>query len=69
VIERYYLDEFRREADRTMALWREVEPVVLPGPNEPSLEEQLADYAADWTVLAVAEPPQQSADEPREAAP
>jgi hypothetical protein len=55
IIERYYLDEFRQEAKRTGALWDKVEPVPIPEPNQPSLEEQLADYTADWTVLTLAE--------------
>jgi RNA binding exosome subunit len=52
--ERYYLDEFRQEAERTKSLWAKFEPLPIPGPNEPSLEEQLADYTADWTAMAVA---------------
>jgi hypothetical protein len=53
--ERYYLDEFQRQSERTVALWNRFEPAPLPGPNEPSLHEQLADYAADWAVLAASE--------------
>lgn len=53
--ERYYLDEFRGNAEQTQKLWAKFEPLPLPGPNEPSLEEQLADYTADWTVIALAE--------------
>ena len=56
IVERYYLDEFRREAKQTEALWTAIEPLPLPGPNEPSLHEQLADYSSDWTILAFAEP-------------
>ncbi len=51
LVERYFLDEFRREADRTVDLWNRLEPVALPGQDEPSLDEQLADYVADWTVI------------------
>ena len=36
-------------------LWKQVAPVEVPGPNEPSLTEQLADYTADWTALAATE--------------
>jgi hypothetical protein len=64
LIERYYLDEFRRESERTVALWKNIEPVELPQADEPSLEEQLADYTADWAILAAAEnspAPEQSA--------
>lgn len=55
IVERYYLDELRREADRTVALWDEFAPLDEPGPNEPSLEEQFVDYLADWSVLAIAD--------------
>jgi hypothetical protein len=55
LVERYYLDEFRRETDRTVALWEAVKPVEIPGPDQPSLNEQLADYASDWAVLAFSE--------------
>jgi hypothetical protein len=56
IIERYYVDEFRSEAERTRTLWVAIEPLPFPGPNEPSLEEQLADYSSDWTMVAVADP-------------
>ena len=55
LIERYYLDEFRRESSRTAALWKELTPLERPGPNELPLDDQLVDYVADWTVLAVAD--------------
>jgi hypothetical protein len=63
ILERYYVDEFRREADRTVALWERVRPLDMPAPDEPSLEEQLADYAADWTVLAVADRTEDAAND------
>jgi hypothetical protein len=56
IVERYYLDEFRREAKETGKLWTAIQPFPLPGPNEPSLQEQLADYSSDWTMLALVEP-------------
>lgn len=56
IVERYYLDEFRREAETTQSLWAAIEPMPMPGPNEPSLQEQLADYSSDWTMLALEEP-------------
>jgi hypothetical protein len=56
IAERYYLEEFRHEADRTVELWNRIEPVPPPGPADPSLQEQLADYTADWAALAVTEP-------------
>lgn len=52
IVERYYLDEFQAEADKTVAYWREVKPLDPPGPYEPSLEEQLAVFATDWAVLS-----------------
>lgn len=55
IVERYYLDELRREADRTVALWDEFAPLDEPEANEPSLQEQFVDYLADWSVLAVAD--------------
>lgn len=55
IVERYYLDEFRRESERTIALWKRFEPVEIPGPDAPSLQEQLADYTADWIALTAAE--------------
>jgi hypothetical protein len=55
IVQRYYLGEFRTQTQRTIALWQEFEPAPLPGPRDPSLEEQLADYFGDWTILAVAE--------------
>ncbi|MEX2175964.1 MAG: hypothetical protein WD872_16500 [Pirellulaceae bacterium] len=64
LIERYYLDEFRREAKRTAAVWEQFEPVEIPGPGEPSLDEQLADYTADWVVLAAAAGAEQIEAEP-----
>lgn len=53
--DRYYLEEFQHQTERTVALWKRFEPLEKPGPQEPSLEEQLADYAADWAVMAMAE--------------
>lgn len=61
IVERYYLDEFRRESERTVALWNRFEPVEVPGPNAPSLHEQLADYTADWVVLSAAHRAQKAA--------
>ena len=52
IVERYYLDEFQAEADKTVAYWREFKPVEPPGPHDPSLEEQLAILATDWAVLS-----------------
>lgn len=52
LVERYYLDEFRHETERTTALWDKVQPLPPPKKDQPSLEEQLADYLVDWSVLA-----------------
>ena len=67
VIERYYLDEFRRESKRTATLWKRFVPLEPPPRNGPSLREQLVDYTADWTVLAVAEETPPAADSASDA--
>ncbi len=62
--QRYYVDEFQRETNRTKLLWNKFEPVAQPGPNDPSLGEQLADYTADWTIIALAEESEVESGEP-----
>jgi hypothetical protein len=52
LVKRYYLDEFRQETKRTIAVWKQIEPLDSPQPREPSLTDQLTDYMADWSVLA-----------------
>lgn len=52
LVKRYYLDEFRHETERTIAVWKQIEPLDPPQPGEPSLTEQLTEYTADWSVLA-----------------
>lgn len=59
LIERYYLDEFAAESKRTSEAWAKVEPLPLPTEGQPSLEEQLMEYGADWTVLAVTDKAEQ----------
>lgn len=66
--ERYYLEDFRRQADRTAQVWNQIEPLDPPPPGGPSLEEQLADYVADWAVLT-AVPPSPDGEQPRESQP
>lgn len=60
IVERYYLEEFQREGERTVEYWSRIEPLDLPGPDEPSLETQLFDYLTDWTVLAFADEAQEN---------
>jgi hypothetical protein len=49
LIQRYYIDDFRRQAKKTAALWAKVEPVAPPkGPD--SLEDQLLDYFVSWST-------------------
>lgn len=49
LLERYYLDEFRREAKRTGKLWATFEPVEPP--REGTLQDQLLEYVGDWLAL------------------
>jgi hypothetical protein len=55
IAERYYLDEFRKETDRTATYWNRLEPAPLPAQGQPPLDEQLAEYLADWAVLVLAD--------------
>lgn len=52
IVERYYLKEFQREGEKSARYWARFEPLDPPVAGEPSLEQQLADYIADWSVLA-----------------
>jgi len=61
LVERYYLEEFQREGKKTAEYWAQFEPLDPPAEGEPSLEEQLADYLADWSVLAFTEEARQRA--------
>lgn len=52
LIDRYRLEDFKQEAERTAAIWQEIPPVKEPtSADAPELEEQLADYLSDWLVL------------------
>jgi hypothetical protein len=55
LVERYYVDEFRPEAERTIALWHRVQPLPPPAAHELPLEEELTELVADWTILAFTE--------------
>ncbi len=48
LVERYYLKEFRAEANRTEQLWSSIPPAREPVQGEPSLEEQLSETAKQW---------------------
>jgi hypothetical protein len=63
LVERYYLDEFQRESQRTQALWARFEPARAPALNEPSLEEQLIETATDWAVLVASVAPPSSSSQ------
>ncbi len=52
LIERYYLNDFAKEAERTKVVWEKIQPLDPPKADEPSLEEQLLEYGTDWSVLA-----------------
>lgn len=51
LIEKYYLDEFRREVDRTANAWEEIQTLPPAPKDEPSHQEQLGLYLSDWLVL------------------
>lgn len=57
LVERYYLDQFRREAARTEKLWTSIPPAPTPEPDEPALEEQLADATRQWLMIALQSAP------------
>ncbi len=52
LVERYYLDQFRHEASRTERLWKSIPPARAPRPDEPALEQQLADTTRLWMLMA-----------------
>jgi hypothetical protein len=54
LIDRYYINEFRKEARRTSELWQRVKPVPPPEGDE-TLESQLLEYTADWALLKTRE--------------
>lgn len=56
LVERYYIDQFRREATRTERLWASIPPAQPPEEHEPSLEEQLADTTRQWLLTALQTP-------------
>lgn len=56
LVERYYLDQFRREAARTEQLWTSIPPARRPELDEPALEEQLAETTREWIVDALSAP-------------
>jgi hypothetical protein len=53
--DRYYVDEFRREANETLALWEQLVPADPPRSTEPTLDEQLAEHLRDWVALTAVE--------------
>lgn len=59
LVERYYLDQLRHEAARTERLWQSIPPARQPEPDEPALEQQLAQTAQDW-LITVSRPPREA---------
>ena len=55
LVERYYLEEFRKEMEQTSINWHQVEPLPPSAPGEVAPGQQLAETFADWTVLSFAE--------------
>ena len=55
LVERYYLEEFRKEMEQTSINWHQVEPLPPPAAGEPAAGQQLVETFADWTVLSFAE--------------
>jgi len=60
LIDRYRVDQFAEQAQRTEAEWMEIQPLDPPQPGEPSLETQLREYAIDWSVLAFTQEAEES---------
>ncbi|MBI1248824.1 hypothetical protein GC197_13410 [bacterium] len=60
MIERFYLEDFAKQAKRTEVAWSKIQPVKEPAPGDPSLEKQLIDYGTDWSVLAFTDKAKQS---------
>lgn len=57
--ERYYLDEFRKQAKRTAKLWMSIKPVEPP--RQGTLEDQLLEYTTDWAALKAIAPVEHAA--------
>lgn len=57
LVERYYIDQFRHEADRTQELWAAIPPAREPESDEPPLEKQLGDTTREWVVSLLRAPP------------
>ncbi len=49
LLDRYYLNDFRRESKRTVQLWKSFEPVKPP--LEGTLQDELLEYVGDWLAL------------------
>ena len=60
MIDRFYLEDFAKQAKRTEVAWSKIQPVPEPAPGDPSLEKQLIDYGTDWSVLAFTDKAKQS---------
>lgn len=49
LLERYYLDDFAKEAKKTVSIWQKIKPIESPV-GEP-LRADLLEYVSDWLVL------------------
>lgn len=56
LVERYYIDQFRREASRTEKLWAAIPRARQPEADEPSLEKQLGDTSREWMISLLRSP-------------
>lgn len=67
VAERYYVEEFRRATQRTVALWERVETLEPRQPDQPPLEDRLADAVVDWMALTAANEAEEAINQAVEA--
>ncbi|MGN6133967.1 MAG: hypothetical protein ACTHOU_05665 [Aureliella sp.] len=57
LVDRYYIDQFRHEANRTEELWAAIPPAPQPQADEPPLEKQLGEVTRQWMVGLLRAPP------------
>jgi hypothetical protein len=49
LLERYYVDDFKQEAKKTVSVWQKIKPVESP--EGAPLRAELLEYVSDWLVL------------------
>jgi hypothetical protein len=54
LVERYYLEEFRHQSQRTISAWRDVEPLEARA-TDPRWQEQLLNMTIDWALWQFSE--------------